>query len=655
MTLTAGDRLGPYEIVALIGEGGMGRVYRAKDTRLDRAVAIKTLATHFSDNSELKQRFEREARAISAIAHPHICTLHDVGEHEGTEYLVMEFLEGETLADRLRRGPLPIDQVLRYGIEIASALDHAHRRGIVHRDLKPGNVMITKAGAKLLDFGLAKSVAVLTSGSQSGGQTAEQGRSSEVSVPRSVGEKATELKPLTEQGTLIGTFQYMAPEQLEGVPADARTDIFAFGVLLYEMATGRKAFEGKSRASLIASILDRQPPPVSSVQPLSPLALDRVISTCLQKDPDDRWQTAHDLVLQLKWLAEGGSGVHVAPVAGRRRRPETIAWTVAAVAVALAALAGGLLLRERMTRQARPIVSSITPSKEVFLVSEEAPAISPDGLRIAFIGHVGDVYRVYVRDLAKEEPQPVAGTEGAEAVFWSPDGRQLGFFTDSHLKRVAVAGGPAQALCPVRQQRGGAWAPDGTIIFGAYREPLFKVSSSGGTPSALTKLGQGELNHRFPVILPNGTDVVFLVQRAEGRAPDDPSTIDAVSLRTGKRKQLLRANSSPLYARSGHLLFWRDNTLFAQAFDARKLEVTGEPFPAINNVGYSGNERALASMSDNGTLAYIGGGNAVKLQLVWHDRSGKEIGREGEPMLSSSHALSADGTRVAFDLDEGTS
>src|SRR6266852_1607987 len=304
MAISSGSRLGPYEIVAPIGAGGMGEVWRGRDTRLDRNVAIKIVPPEFA------QRFEREAKSISSINHPHICTLYDVGEN----YLVMELLEGESLADRLTKGPLPLEQVLRYGVEIADALDKAHRAGIVHRDLKPGNIMITKSGAKLLDFGLAKGGA----------------------PPTSAAFDATEHKPLTAEGTILGTFQYMAPEQLEGEQADARTDIFAFGAVLYEMATGKRAFEGKSKASLIASIMTAQPSPITAMQPMAPPAFDRVVRTCLAKDPDDRWQTAHDIAVQLRWIAEGGSAVGPVPSIAARRAPAAriLPWIVAALATA---------------------------------------------------------------------------------------------------------------------------------------------------------------------------------------------------------------------------------------------------------------------------------------------------------------------------------
>src|SRR5580693_2534893 len=326
MAILPGTRLGPYEILSNIGAGGMGEVYRAKDTRLDRIVAIKVLPSHIADSSELRERFEREARTIASLNHPHICTLYDVGHQDGTDFLVMEYLEGETLAQRLVKGPLPLDQVLRYAIEIADALDKAHRKGVTHRDLKPGNIMLTRSGTKLLDFGLAK-------------------LKQEV-APANVqlSQLPTANDPLTAQGTIVGTLQYMAPEQLEGKEVDARTDIFAFSTVVYEMATGKRAFEGKSQASLIAAILEREPPAMSSLQPMTPPALDRVVKKCLAKEPDERWQAASDVCDELKWIAEGGSQVGLpATAVASRKSPlgdARFAWLVAAV-LFLAALALG--------------------------------------------------------------------------------------------------------------------------------------------------------------------------------------------------------------------------------------------------------------------------------------------------------------------------
>src|SRR6266540_569647 len=346
MSLSSGTRLGPYEIVAAIGAGGMGEVYRARDTRLERTVAVKVLPSHLSTSPEVRQRFEREAKTISQLSHPHICALYDVGNQDGLEFLVMEYLEGETLSERLAKGPLAFDQVLRYGLEIADALDKAHRQGIVHRDLKPGNVMLTKSGVKLLDFGLAKAVA----------PAAARSGVSLTSLPTQQARAE-----LTAEGTILGTLQYMAPEQLEGRDADGRTDIFAFGTVLYEMATGRKAFSGGSQASLIAAILEREPASVSVVQPMAPPALDRVVNTCLAKDPEDRLQTAHDVKLQLQWIAEGGSQAGVPALVATRRRNREKLWMSAAILFAALAAALGFFFLRGLREPVRVLRSSIAP------------------------------------------------------------------------------------------------------------------------------------------------------------------------------------------------------------------------------------------------------------------------------------------------------
>jgi len=411
MTLTAGSRLGPYEILSPVGAGGMGEVYRAKDTRLDREVAVKVLPAHLSSSEEMRQRFEREAKAISQLSHAHICALYDVGREGDVEYLVMEYLEGETLSDRLGKGALPLEQTLKYGQEIADALDKAHRQGIVHRDLKPGNVMLTKSGVKLLDFGLAKAVAPV--GQQSG----------LTSLPTMAGGTGQNL---TEAGTILGTFQYMAPEQLEGKEADARSDIFAFGAVLYEMATGRKAFTGKSQASLIGSILRDEPASISEVAPMTPPALNRVVRTCLAKDPEDRFQTAHDVKLQLQWVAEGGSQAGLpAPVVARRKNREKAAWAVAAVALLAAGLATWGYLRRA---PAPPLLARFDIATPEDLTSVDMPRLSPDGRYIAFNAtDAAGKTRIWLRPLNALTAHPLEGTEGTTRPFWSPTSRGPAF------------------------------------------------------------------------------------------------------------------------------------------------------------------------------------------------------------------------------------
>src|SRR6266508_5987471 len=404
MTLSSGTRLGPYELVAPVGAGGMGEVYRAKDTRLDRTVAIKVLPERLSSSPEIRQRFEREAKTISQLSHPHICALYDVGHEGATEYLVMEYLEGETLTERLLKGALQAEQVLRYGIEIADALDKAHRQGIVHRDLKPGNIMLTTSGVKLLDFGLAKAVAPVSPVSS-------------VSVlPTQAGTN------LTREGTILGTFQYMAPEQLEGREADARTDIFAFGAVLHEMATGQKAFSGRSQASLIGAILKDEPPSISTIQPMTPPALDRVVKTCLAKDPEGRWETAHDVRLQLQWIAEGGSLAGLpAPVAARRKRGERLLWGVVGLATGAGIL---LLLRPLLPRRtalpAQPVTSlSIVcpPDAPPAVYGTSLLALSPNGRSLAYVAQRRGARQLYQRSLDRFETVPIRDSEGARNPF----------------------------------------------------------------------------------------------------------------------------------------------------------------------------------------------------------------------------------------------
>jgi serine/threonine protein kinase len=396
MQLATGTKLGPYELVSLLGAGGMGEVYRAQDTRLDRTVAIKVLPPHLSDNTEFRQRFEREARAVSSLTHPHVCTLYDVGHQDGIDYLVMEFIEGESLADRLKKGPLTIERALQCACEIAEALDKAHRAGVVHRDLKPANIMVTKSGAKLLDFGLAK-----FHGSQAAPAT------DLTSLP-------TERHEITSEGTILGTFQYMAPEQLEGREADPRTDIFAFGTVVYEMTTGRKAFTGRSQASLISAIMTQEPPPMMSLKPMAPPALDRVVRTCLAKDPDERWQTTYDLLLELRWLAEGTYRSDPSQASGKSSR-QWLAWTIAAVAVLVALAVAISSMAGRANRSESLRFSIGTPDKALFVhnVIADFMTVSPDGRRVAFVADSDGRTTLWVRPLDSLNAHLLAGTEGA--------------------------------------------------------------------------------------------------------------------------------------------------------------------------------------------------------------------------------------------------
>ncbi len=637
--LVPGFRLGPYEILSAVGAGGMGEVYKARDTRLDRTVAVKVLPARLSENPEFRQRFEREAKTISQLSHPHICTLHDVGNQDGVEYLVMEFLDGETLIERLAKGPLPLEQMLRYGIEMADALEKAHRQGIVHRDLKPGNVMITKSGVKLVDFGLAKLAAP-----QSGGVL-----SSFSILPTQAGEN------LTAEGTILGTFQYMAPEQLEGHEADARTDIFALGLVLYEMATGRKAFSGKSQASLIAAIIHTQPEAISSVQPMTPPALDRVVKTCLAKDPDERFETAHDVKLQLQWIVEGGSAIGLpAPVTARRKSRERVAWALVPAAAVLAAAATTLIIRFR-TEPPRMVRSTLlAPERASFAFDQGPPALSPDGRRVAFIASSSGINMLWVRPLSGLSAQPLAGTEGASYPFWSPDGRSLGFFANGKLKKIDSSGGPPQTLADAGSGRGGTWNREGVILFApTTRDAIYRVSASGGETSPVTKLDieASEFSHRWPVFLPDGRRFLYLSQNQISDPAGERNAVWAASLDGGRKTVLFKANTNVLYAPPGHLLYYRDRTLLARPFDPKALRFTGEAFPVAEAVQfYPTFAAAVFSASDQGLLAYQTGSGGGQTTLTWFDRSGKPTGTVGTPASFFAPRLSHDGRRLALSI-----
>lgn len=627
MALKPGTKLGPYEVLSQIGAGGMGEVYRARDTRLDRAVALKVLSSHLSSNPDLKQRFEREARAVSSLNHPHICTLYDIGQQDGVDYFVMEYLEGETLSERLKRGALPTEQVLRYAIEIADALEKAHRQGVVHRDLKPGNIMLTKSGTKLLDFGLAKSVT---------GAPADPGLTG---LP-------TQNLSLTSPGTILGTFQYMAPEQLEGKEVDARTDIFAFGATLYETATGRAAFEGKSQASLIAAILEHEPPPITTIQPMYPPALDRVVKTCLAKDPNERWQTAHDMLLELKWVTEGGTQP-AAPVTRLKRR-EHLGWIVAAVLFLVALALVWLYVRRSPAEMSAIRFTVPAPERASF---GDTLAISPDGRSLAFVATDSEGRnRLWLRPLDSLAAQALPGTEGATFPFWSPDGHFIGFFADNKLKKIEVSGGPPQTLCDASQEaRGGAWNRDGIIIFApSFTDPLYKISSAGGPATPVTELDASlkETSHRLPHFLPDGRHFVYFARCSM----KENEAVYVGLLDSKDRKRLFAGDSHVAYAAPGHLFFIRERTLMAQPFSSDKLQFTGEPFRVAEGVipfGESGpTGYAPFSVSDNGVLAYRTGGD-LNTQLVWVDRSGKQLGPASPPGMYLEPWLSPDEKRVA--------
>ena len=621
MSLPAGTKLGPYEIQSPLGAGGMGEVYRAKDTRLDRSVAVKILPSHLSDNPDARQRFDREARAISSLNHPNICTLHDVGHQDGIDFLVMEFLEGETLADRLAKGPLLVEQVLKYGIEICEGLERAHKSGVVHRDLKPGNVMLTKTGAKLMDFGLAKAT--------------PSGPAPVSSLTMTISHPSAD-QPLTAQGTIVGTFQYMSPEQTEGKEADARSDIFAMGAILYEMVTGQRAFTGKSQASIVAAILASEPTPISTVQPMTPPALAQVVRTCLAKDPEERFQTVHDLKLQLKWIAEASASQLAAPAQVRARRVVQKRTIMIAAAVgwilAAAALAFFLSSRSQLEEARRPMTAEwLAPVDADYApVSAGAPALSPDGSRLAFLTGILGNTKLWVRDVATGTVSLLAENEHPSFPFWSPDEKYIAFFSAGKLKKIAVGGGPVQIICDAPEGRGGSWSQRGVIVFTPnIHESLYKVSDGGGTPEKVTDAKPG-WTHRNPYFLPDGDHFLFNARDVQG-AVGSASSLEGASLSGQRARQVLERGSNVQYA-DGYLLYLRDGVLVAQPFEAKSMQLSGQPMPVAEKLDYWNARDVAAFTAARGTLVFRHG-TLQKTQPMWVDGSGKELGRFGEPGL----------------------
>ncbi|MCM2316857.1 MAG: protein kinase, partial [Thermoanaerobaculia bacterium] len=633
MEIQTGTRLGPYEILAPVGAGGMGQVWRAKDTRLDREVAIKVLPPDFAANSQLQARFEREAKTISSLNHPHICTLHDVGHENGTHYLVMEMIEGESLADRLTKGRLPMDQVLRIGTQIAAALDAAHRKGIIHRDLKPGNVMLTKTGAKLLDFGLAKSGAP-TSGVISG-----------------LTDMPTQARPLTQEGTILGTFQYMAPEQLEGQEADARTDIFALGALLYEMATGQRAFDGKTRTSLIAAIVSGTPRPVSELVPMTPPAFEHVVRRCLEKEADDRWQSAHDIADQLRWVSEAGSEAGLpAPVARRRITRDRI--LAAALVLAVAAIA--LLIAQRSRRQAstaRNYQLTIPAMTDAYRRANLA-VISPDGTRVAFFATGAKSGRqIWVRALDSFDARALEGTDGALSFCWSFDSRALAFTAKGKLRRIAADGGPVETLAGLEAlpaSGGMAWGASGTILIGSTEVGIHKVPATGGTLEPITKPDPAkfERGHTLPRFLADGRRFFFSSAVRDPGSYDTPKTLYLGSLDGGSPKVVGAINSSVLPDETnGYLLFVRDGTLLASAFDFDAVRFVGEPQAILDDVFFFDPiGTADISLSSNGVLTAQARNGGARLE--WLDLSGRRLGGIPDVQVAPDVRFSPDGSRI---------
>ncbi|MGA7378737.1 MAG: protein kinase, partial [Candidatus Sulfotelmatobacter sp.] len=539
MALASGTKLGPYEILNPLGAGGMGEVYRAKDTRLDRTVAIKVLPSHLSSDPELKQRMEREAKAISALQHANICTLYDIGTQDGTQFLVMEYLEGQTLAERLVKGALPVEQVLKIGTEIAQALEKAHQQGIIHRDLKPANIMLSKAGAKLMDFGLAKPKISIA---------AEAVGPFTPSTPTvNLASLTAAASPLTQKGSIVGTFQYMAPELLQGAEADARSDLFSFGCVLYEMVTGRRAFEGKSQLSVFTSILEKDPEPISASQPLAPPMLDRVVRACLAKDPADRIQSAHDVAMDLRWVGESTIADSTLAESEKPSSEFKKSWAALAgmVVLAFVALAGFAGYRwARSSADSLSLRAEIPPPDKFSLdTTGDAggmPVLSPQGDKLAFVAHSGETKTLWVRALNSDTAQPLEGTQNAMHPFWSPDGRYIGFFANGKLAKIAATGGPVSVLADAPNSRGGSWSADDVIVFAPdFLGGLSKVSAQGGAVEPATLIEKTKHDtHRWPWFLPDGKHFLFLATSHTGGDPT-PNGIYFASLDNKETRQIV--------------------------------------------------------------------------------------------------------------------
>jgi eukaryotic-like serine/threonine-protein kinase len=637
-----GAQIGSYQVLSLLGAGGMGEVYKARDIRLDRIVAIKVLPAHLADRADLRERFEREAKTIGSQNHPHICTLYDIGHEGEIDFLVMEYLEGETLAQRLLKGSLPLEQVLQYAIEMADALDKAHRKGITHRDLKPANIMLTKTGTKLLDFGLAK-------------------LRQEASPAAPVSGLPTERDPLTAEGAIVGTLQYMAPEQLEGKEVDARTDIFAFGAVVYEMATGKGAFEGKTQASVIGAIMSIDPPLMSSLQPMTPPALDRVVKKCLAKEPDDRWHAAKDLCDELKWIAESGSqaGAVTAPAAPAWKDwRKTLVWAAASL---LACAIIGItvwILKPVPPRPVTRFTLSLPPDQQLAGLDALAIALSPDGTRLAYVATQNGAQQIYLRAMDSSEIRLIPGTEGARAPFFSPDGQWVGFFADNKLRKVSLSGGVPVTLCDAPGNSlsvSASWGVDDNIVFhSGTTTGLQQVSATGGTPKLLTAPDskKGETAHRFPEFLPGGKTVLFAAGQSAA-ANFNNARVVVRSQQTGETRDLI-GGTYARYAPTGHLVYAQAGTLMAMPFDPQRLAVTGTSVPVLESVLQSpGSGVAQYSFSNTGSVAYVPGGlQGVQRKLVWVDRKGTE-----QPLPAPSHPyrtprLSPDGRRVVVAISD---
>jgi eukaryotic-like serine/threonine-protein kinase len=627
---TIGQTLAHFQIINRLGEGGMGEVYRAKDQKLGRDVAIKVLPGEFASDPNRVARFQREATLLAALNHTNIAAIHGLEEYEGTGFLVLEFVEGETLADRLKRGPIPIEETLKLASQLTEALEAAHEKGVIHRDLKPANIKVTPEGkVKVLDFGLAKAFSADING---------------VDPPQSPMITGT----MTHPGIVLGTPAYMSPEQAKGMAVDKRTDIWAFGCVLYECLTGKRAFEGETVTETLAAILKGEPD-WDALPKATPPKIRALLMRCLQKDMARRLHDAADARFEIEEAAVPPPQAVRSP-----RNRARLAWALAALfliaAVALAVIHFGEV-------SPLPPVISFTispPNDAVFAHAYQAPrmALSPDGRFLAFTASMrGKADQLWVRRLDSSEPRVLNGTEGAQMPFWSPDSRFIGFFADRFLKRTEVSGGAVQTLCPAASGATGTWNRNGVIVFGGYHEPLRRISPEGGFLMPVTTLDPSRpQSHIYPQFLPDGRHFMFMSETESTEKPRERA-VYVGSLDSDQTKLVFRSGSMASYAPSGHLLYVRQGTLVAHPFDLKKLRLTGSAQPLIESVILAANGRAAFTFSETNILAYRTNCSSSS-QLVWLDRNGKQIGKVGDSAEQSSLELSSEGKRALVSITD---
>ncbi len=641
-TSLLGQIIGHYRIKSLIGAGGMSEVYLAQDSTLGRKVAFKLLPPQFTQDQDRLRRFEREARAASSLNHPNIVTIYEIGRKDDLHYIVTEFIEGQTLRQRMAHAPMKLRESLDVAIQVASALAAAHAAGIVHRDIKPENVMLRRDGLiKVLDFGLAKLI--------------------EPKAPPSITDASTVAAVSTQPGVVMGTPRYMSPEQARGLEVDARSDIFSLGVALYEMIAGKAPFTGATSSDVIAAILHTEPPPLASSQPAIPPALDRLVKSCLAKEPDERWQSARDLARELKWMAEGGSQTAATALPAARSKKRAWVWLAAATLVSAIAigLAAWLLSRAPAPASQPPtrFVVSLPPDARMTFLEHPVVAISPDGTRLVYAASNGRRIQLYLRAMDQIEAAPIPGTEGAYSPFFSPDGQWVGFFANFKMKKVSLRGGAPIDICSVTPvTRGASWATDDTIYFSPNMSGgLRRVFASGGEPQVITTpdARKGESGHLWPEVLPGGKAILFTIGTGGNF---DEALIAALIPETGEQRILVRGGASAHYAATGHLVYARAGSIMAVTFDPSQLKVTGAPVQVLDGVmiaPWSG--AAHLAFSRAGSLVYVpGSAQPWSTSLLWVDRRGTAQPLTNDQRWFLNPSLSPDGQRLAIATVDAT-